>query len=74
MPIELQMLILFLAKEDNMKQKKKEIKIIDGDTDILLIAPHSPIIGKVPKNDRNTGMIRGGFSNTETEKEEKVRR
>ncbi len=42
-----------------MAHKDKDIEVLKGKTNphILLIAPHAPIIGKIPKNDRNTQLI-----------------
>jgi hypothetical protein len=44
-------------KNPKNNTRPNDLKLSAGSKSILLIAPHAPIIGKMPRNDRNTGKI-----------------
>ncbi len=44
-------------KAGPMTRENPGIRFIEGRGDILLIAPHGPVVGGMPRNDENTGLL-----------------
>jgi len=41
----------------SMSQRYSGIRLLEGSTDILLIAPHGPVVDNRPRNNENTGIM-----------------